>query len=269
MRRRASYLINTSSRQRICFGSFEPDRKHAFATSLGVHQIPSAASRTLLNSTPLARHVSKSAAATVHVGTTYERLCLRVLHRLGFSLTRTGGRSDKGIDLLGLWHPPVPPSASSPLRVVVQCKAYAGQVYPALIRELEGAVAGGPVEWRSDNTIGVLCAPKGATSGIRDAVRMAEKGVIWVTIEEAAGLEEDVRVEGRVTQLLWNEKVSKMVRNGLGAGLKYVPGTKGLEQEVVLMLDGRVWEVRPSVEEEDEKGQDLEEENRFADRSSI
>ena len=214
MRRRATYLINSSSSKIIRFGGFKPVHKHAFATSLFVHQPPSTALRTPLSVTPLARNVSSSTAATVHVGTNYELLCLRVLRHLGFSLTRTGGKSDKGIDLLGIWKPPVPPSASSPLRVVVQCKAYAGQVYPALIRELEGAVAGAPGEWRSDDTIGVLCAPKGATGGIRDAMRMAARGVIWVTIEEVVRLKGDVRVEGKVTQLLWNGWVRKVVKTG-------------------------------------------------------
>ena len=195
-----------------------------------------------------------SSKSTVHVGTSYEHLCLQVLRRLGFSLTRTGGKSDKGIDLRGVWKPPRP-SSTPALQVVVQCKAYTGRVDPAWVRELEGAVAGAPGVWQNDATVGVLCAPKGATEGIRDAMRKAEKGVVWVSVKElevgkgnGEGKEEKedgdagVRTAGRVTQLLWNQKVGKTIAEGLGAGLRYVPGVKGMEQEVVLMLDGRVWE---------------------------
>ena len=187
-----------------------------------------------------ARNTTSLAHTPVIVGTFYENVCLRALHRFGFSLTRTGGKSDKGIDLLGIWEPPVPTCASSSLRVIVQCKAYAGQVQPALIRELEGAVVGAPGEWRNDDTIGVLCTPKGATGGIRDAMRMAGRGIIWVTIEKPID-SEHLEAQAKVTQLLWNECVTRMVADGLGAGLKFMPGQRGVEQEVVLMLNGRVW----------------------------
>ena len=105
----------------------------------------------------------------------------------------------------------------------------------------------------------MLCAPKGATGGIRSAVRSAERGVIWATIVdeqedgedgdehsedgEEVGVGRVVKGRGRVTQLLWNERVKQVVRDGLGTGLRYVPDVKGgVGREVVLMLDGKVWE---------------------------
>ena len=268
MRRRITYVTNASLPKSICFAGFKPVCRLRFTTIDFLRRQSSTAWRNPPNVNSFPRNVSSSTSATVHIGNAYEHLCLRVLARLGFSLTRTGGRSDKGIDLLGLWSPPVSSSASSPLRVVVQCKAYTRQVYPALIRELEGAVAGAPGEWRSEDTIGVLCAPKGATGGIRDAMRMAERGVVWVTIGEILGAEEDVHVEGRVSQLLWNGLVRKVVKDGLGAGLRYVPGAKGLEQEVVLMLNGRIWEAESTFDEGAQKGQDLEKVNSTGDKSS-
>ena len=197
--------------------------------------------RNPMGAIPWVRSSSDLTIAPVHIGTTYEHLCLRTLHRLGFSLSRTGGKSDKGIDLLGTWEPPVPPGADSSLRVIVQCKAHAGQVQPALIRELEGAATGAPGEWRSLDTIAVLCSPKGATGGIRDAMRRTERGIIWATIEEIPSLDEHEK-QAKITRLLWNERVRKVVANGLGAGLQFVPGSSGVEQELVLMLQGRVWQ---------------------------
>ena len=202
--------------------------------------------KTPLETRRLLRNSSSIIPATVHVGTTYENLCLRVLGRLGFSLTRTGGKSDKGIDLLGVWEPPVPTCASSTLRVIIQCKAHAGQVQPALIRELEGAVAGAPGQWRNDDTIAVLCTPKGATGGIRDAMRMAERGIVWVTVEETLKSGK-VETQAKITQLLWNDCVRRVVADGLGTGLRFLPNRSGMEQEVVLMLNGRVWQPKQTT----------------------
>ena len=50
---------------------------------------------------------------------------------------------------------------------------------------------------------------------------------------------------GRIKQILWNEKVEKMVGGGVGAGVRYVPdavkGKGAWRKEVLLMVDGRVW----------------------------
>ena len=265
MRRTTSSSFATFSCQRFRLSSLKRSHGYALATSLSTPQ-PLSPIHNDPSSTPQSSHnISHSTSSTVQVGTTYEQLCLRVLSRLSFSLTRTGGKSDKGIDLLGLWRPPVPSPSNSPLRVVTQCKAYTGQVYPALIRELEGTVGGAPGEWRKEDTIGVLCAAKGATSGVRDAMRVAERGIIWVTVEK--GRIGGSRAEGKVTQLLWNERVRKLVENGLGAGLRYVPGAERMEQEVVLMLNGRIWEPEYNVDSDGKHGVDPVEGHSSVERS--
>lgn len=228
------------------------------------------------------RHLAN--LSTTALGTSYENICAQVLRRIGFTVRRTGGRSDRGIDLLGVWNPPYaaalddPPRStarSSPLlregasnpeglksssvrttvpksyRVVVQCKAYKTPPKPTWIRELAGAVVGAPGEWRDDGTLGVLVAKKGVTDGCRDAMRRAERGIIWVCIESKEDGEGDgcsnegaqTETMGRVTQMLWNEKVKQMVGADVTAGVRYVPGVKGrLQEEVVLMFRGRHWD---------------------------
>ncbi|MCJ1457714.1 hypothetical protein MMC28_008083 [Mycoblastus sanguinarius] len=203
-----------------------------------------------------------SRASTVQIGTAYEYLCAQTLPRIGFKdLTRTGGPSDKGIDLLGQWVlPSLSPVTSLEdgnrmlsLPVIVQCKATSRKPGPEMVRELQGAVAGAPGLWRRNNTIGVLCAKRKATMGVRDAVKRCGRGVVWVMIEDldesddAAGLKEEGkesggRRRGRVKQILWNERVGKMVGEGVGAGLRYVPGLNGIEKEVCLTLEATVWE---------------------------
>lgn len=114
-----------------------------------------------------------------------------------------------------------------------------------MVRELEGAVAGAPAEWRGGDTIGMLCAKKQATEGVRQAVRRSERGIMWVMIEDLddgkEGLEGEAR-EGRVRQLLWNGRVGKVISDRVGTGLRYLPGERGVEKEVCLALDGKLWE---------------------------
>ena len=229
-----------------------------------------------------------TAPSSLHVGTSYEYLCARTLPLLGFtSLIRTGGRSDRGIDLLAHWTLPSgapPPSLfgdqntlqsqkdlraqNRGIKALVQCKAHARKPSPDMIRELEGAVSG--AECERDGVVGVLCAKKEATAGVREAVRRCRRGVIWVMIEDPdeaseSGLMENEKEEGqlgirakgekvdgvhegrvgRIKQILWNEKVGSMVGGGVGAGVRYIPDTikgKGAWwKEVILMVDGRCW----------------------------
>ena len=229
-----------------------------------------------------------TAPSSLHVGTSYEYLCARTLPLLGFtSLIRTGGRSDRGIDLLAHWilpsgaHSPSPSDAKNTLqsqsdlraqnrviKALIQCKAHARKPSPDMIRELEGALSG--AEREKEEVIGVLCAKREATAGVREAVRRCRRGAIWVMIEDPneaseSGVVENEQEEGqlgirakgekvdgvhegrvgRIKQILWNEKVGSMVGGGVGAGVRYIPDTikgKGAWwKEVVLMVDGRVW----------------------------
>lgn len=137
-----------------------------------------------------------------------------------------------------------------------------------MIRELEGALSG--AERENEGVVGVLCAKREATAGVREAVRRCRRGVIWIMIEDSneapergvvgdeKGEEEaGLRVKGekvdgvhdgrlgRIKQILWNEKVERMVGGGVGAGVRYVPdavkGKGAWWKEVVLMVDGKVW----------------------------
>ena len=221
------------------------------------------------------RYAHSRTSSTVHVGTSYEHLCARTLPRLDFQdLIRTGGRADKGIDLLGKWLPrSLQRAGSPPLNVVVQCKAVARKAGPEMIRELEGALAGAPGEWKGDDTVGVLCARREVTAGVRDALRRSKRGVVWIMVEDLddAGKEEetedgegveegDVDVkeklearEGRIRQVLWNDRVQKLVGKDTGTSVIHIPGEDGgpMETEVLMSLNGAVHGCDQEVESPD------------------
>ncbi|KAL9615446.1 MAG: hypothetical protein Q9167_000124 [Letrouitia subvulpina] len=184
-----------------------------------------------------AHAASLTPTKSVFIGTYYEYLCAATLARLSFSLTRTGGRSDNGIDLLGHWHLPTLPY---PLRVLVQCKATKAKASPEVVRELEGMLVGAPKGWRGERTIGVLCAKRPATKGVREAIRRCRMPVLWLMVEEM-GKDGEC---GRVRQMLWNQKVNELGAEGLSVGLRYAPGEeeKEVDKEVALMWKGEVWE---------------------------
>ncbi len=174
-----------------------------------------------------------SPKSAIYIGTHYEYLCASTLIRLSFSLTRVGGPSDAGIDLLGMWKLPTLPY---PLRVLVQCKALAAKVSPMTVRELEGAAAGAPEGWRGSGTIGVLCAKRPATKGVRKAVRRSGMPVVWIMVEDVG------HKGGRVRQLLWNQRVSELGAQGMAAGLEHMAGEKeGMQSETVLLWKGKPW----------------------------
>ena len=155
------------------------------------------------------------------------------------------------------------------IKALIQCKAHARKPGPDMIRELEGAVSGVGSE-EEEGVVGVLCAKMEATAGVREAVRRCRRGVVWVMVQdsdeasersvvgnERGEEEKGLRVKGekvdrvhegrvgRIKQILWNEKVARMVGGGVGAGVRYIPdavkGKGAWGKEVVLMVDGRVW----------------------------
>ncbi|KAL8765230.1 MAG: hypothetical protein Q9209_007623 [Squamulea sp. 1 TL-2023] len=182
-----------------------------------------------------AKSTNLSPISTVYIGTYYEYLCLSTLRRLFFTLTRTGGRSDHGIDLLGHW---TIPSIPFPLKTLVQCKALKAKTNPETVRELEGIFAGAPAGWKGENVVGVLCAKREATKGVREAVRRSAAPIIWVMVEDSG------QAKGRIRQILWNQRVSELGAEGVGVGLRYLPGEEGnkVEKEVVLTWKGKVWD---------------------------
>lgn len=125
--------------------------------------------------------------------------------------------------------------------MLVQCKSRKAKASPEQIRELEGAVAGAPEGWRGARTVGVLCAKREATRGVRDAVRRCRIPVVWVMVEDLGP------GGGRVRQVLWNEKVGEVGGEGVGVGIAYSRGggggvANGVEREAVLMWEGRMWD---------------------------
>ncbi|MCJ1444928.1 MAG: hypothetical protein MMC23_005432 [Stictis urceolatum] len=183
-----------------------------------------------------------SARSTVYNGTYYEYVCQTALEKLGFKLTRVGGRSDAGIDLIGTWQLPSQPF---PLRCIVQCKALSRKLGPNLVREIEGAFNGAPAAWRGDKVVGVLCSTKPATKGVRDAIRDSGRGVVWVLVEGKGAN------EGMLRQAVWNQGVADLGAQGVDVGVLYIPskkdgaiGTKESEepeQEIRLKFKGEVW----------------------------
>lgn len=110
--------------------------------------------------------------------------------------------------------------------------------------------AGAPVGWRGKETVAVLCAKGEATKGVREAVRESRVPVVWVMVEDLGEAERG----GRVRQVLWNAKVSELGAEGVGVGVRYLPGREGgqVGKEVVLTWKGNIWE--PDVRAKDEEG---------------
>ena len=135
--------------------------------------------------------------------------------------------------------------------MLVQCKAHARGVSPEWVRELEGAKAGAREGWRGGGVVGVLCGKGPATKGVREAVRRAGSGVVWVCVEDFGGRDGDGERRGRVRQVLWNEKVGALGVEGMGVGVRYCGGEgEAREKESVLLWKGVPWE--PEVGEEKE-----------------
>lgn len=217
-----------------------PPRLSFHTTTLPLHPLVRLSS-TLTPHTSLptfltyATQTSLSPTSTLYIGTHYEYTCQTALRALSFHLTRTGGRSDHGIDLLGRWHLP-----RTTLPALVQCKATKAKAGPEMVRELEGAVMAA----REPGMVGVLCGKGEVTRGVREAVKGSGVGVVWVR----------VCAEGRVRQVVWNRVVGEAVGGGVAVGLRYVRGVgDGWEKEAVLTWGGGMWEGK---EEGGEKGFD-------------
>ena len=196
-----------------------------------------------------AQRTALSPSSSVFIGTHYEYTCQAALSRLGFSLTRTGGRADAGIDLLGTWKLP----GGEQLPCLVQCKALSRKVPsrygvgPREVREIEGVFVGAPSGWRGEGCVGVLCAGREATRGVREAVRRSRRGLIWVYVEEAVGEDDETKVgaPGRVRQLLWNEGVASMGAEGINVDVRYI-SADSTEKEIVLTYKDDIWQ--PAVQ---------------------
>ncbi len=168
--------------------------------------------------------------STVYVGTRYEYTVQSSLSRLGFALSRTGGKDDYGIDLLGPWTIPVPSNSSHAsrsidLKVLIQCKALSRRGSPHQIRELEGAFAGAPHDYKQGGVLGLLVSQRPATKGMREALGRSGWPMGCVTCT----------AEGRIVQMLWNRRAEEEGLEGVGVGVRYA---KDGEKEVLLLWQG-------------------------------
>ncbi|KAI9695351.1 MAG: hypothetical protein M1820_008703 [Bogoriella megaspora] len=144
-----------------------------------------------------ASRTNLSRSSTVYRGTRYEYLVIESLSRFFLDLTRTGGRSDLGIDLLGTWSLPCFPH---PLRVLVSCKSNAKIAQANWVRELEGTFSGDPRGTGRSGTVGLLAARGEATQGVREAVARSALPLGFV----------NVSLERVVMQMVWNQRVADM-----------------------------------------------------------
>lgn len=172
------------------------------------------------------RSTGLSPQSTIYTGTLYEYIVQHALLRLGMSLERTGGVSDKGIDLLGAWRLPTLPE-NDPLRVLVQCKALRRKAGPAVVRELEGAFAAMPsprtpsTEGSETSTaannerrvMGILASPLEATKAVREAIGRSRWPMGFAKICH----------DGRVEQLLWNKSAADCGLDGIAVTVRHLP----------------------------------------------
>ena len=166
--------------------------------------------------------------STVFVGTHYEYTVQTAFERFGMSLKRIGGASDYGIDLLGTW---ALPSLPQPLKVIIQCKAFARKVEPSQARELEGAFVGAPPGWRGSGVLGLLVSQKSATKGVREALGRSRWPMGYVLCGS----------DGKILQMIWNRRAEEEGLDGIGVGLKYA-GSDRTKREVVLTWKGETIE---------------------------
>ncbi|KAM0317096.1 hypothetical protein ACHAO8_002661 [Botrytis cinerea] len=162
--------------------------------------------------------------STTYVGTHYEYMVKQALERLGMSLRQVGGRSDCGIDLLGTWSLPTAPQ---PLKVLIQCKAFASKIKPAQARELEGTFVGAPQGWRTPGVMAFLISQQAATKGVREALGRSQ----WPMGYVLCG------ADGKVMQMLWNRKAADEGLGGLEVEMQYAGGDRN-EKEVILTHKG-------------------------------
>jgi Protein of unknown function (DUF2034) len=127
----------------------------------------------------------------------------------------------------------------------VQCKALAAKVGPNIVRELEGAFAGAPAGWEGADVVGILCARREASKGVRDTVRRSGRGLIWVMVDDQVAHGGEADDEARIRQVVWNQRIADLCAEGLGVGIVY-GGEKGdahgLQGEVRLMWKGNIWQ---------------------------
>lgn len=85
-------------------------------------------------------------------GREFERLVARAMRRSGWSVEEIGGANDGGIDLV---------CSKGGLQAIVQCKAHAKKISPAVVRELYGTLS------NHRASIAILASTQGASDNAR------------------------------------------------------------------------------------------------------
>lgn len=157
-----------------------------------------------------AKRANLTPEKTYYIGTHYEYTSALALLRLGFSLLRTGAKSDAGIDLIGHW---VLGPLREPLPVIIQCKARKISLNPSHVREMEGSFQGTPPGWKKKDVLGLLVTTRKATKGMLDALGQSRWPMGFVLISR----------DGLVEQFVWNRAAASRGLEGVGVTLRHTP----------------------------------------------
>ncbi|KAF2034138.1 hypothetical protein EK21DRAFT_57155 [Setomelanomma holmii] len=128
-----------------------------------------------------AKRAKLAPTRTVYIGTHYEYTVALALMRLGFSLLRIGKKFDAGIDLIGHW---ALAPLREPMRIIIQCKARQGSIYPNTMREMEGSFQGVPPDWRNKDVLGLLVTTNKATKGTLEALGQSRHPMGFVMVSK-------------------------------------------------------------------------------------
>ena len=180
-----------------------------------------------------ASRIQLDPSSNVYVGTHYEYTVQNTLQQMGMSLTRIGGKSDYGIDLLGTL---TLPAVNYPLKVLLQCKALSRKASPAVARELEGAFVGAPTGWRGNGVLGFLVSSGPATKGVREAIGRSRWPMGYIFCD----------ADGKMLQMLWNRKAAEEGLEGVVVETKY-PVPQRESKEVILTFKGRPISAQPTT----------------------
>lgn len=161
-------------------------------------------------------------------GTLFEwQTCEALQKTTGMQLRRTGGRSDRGVDLYGEW--PIETilgqgkdTLSTPPCIIVQCKNIKSGCTPDHIRSLVGAVVLSNDSTR--DTIGIL-------AGVRPFTREVTEHFMGSNVPLGLARIKDTSVQS----LLFNAAADDILQ-GLMVVAQY--NADGITQEPVLMYDG-------------------------------
>lgn len=174
------------------------------------------------------------------------------------TLSRVGGRDDRGLDLRGTWLPPMAPAVTEPspssppspsrrqqlqplpqrpeIQVYVQCKVDRKQSKPRFLRELEGTL--GITATPEFPPIGILASTVPCTPGLRKHMLLSRMPLAYCCIAPYDR-------GGHLLQFLWNNEVANLIGRGVGVTTRYIceDGSEegeAIRKEAVLTVHGQI-----------------------------